>query len=493
MKELITLTYWRQGHPLPVESASDFYYVTLARHLYNTICATEMGRQSAKVWVAETAMNVAYYLEDVVSRLGFWRVFVEKHKSLYGKYLPFYTGMDEADYYPDEINLHDLYFLLWMSVQNNKRETLVNPENPYLMDLAATLYRQLDKEFEKAPINDDLLGYLQNPETYKTFDKLVLTGMKMMSSTYVFRPFTAMTERLSAYEVDRLLVPGSQLSLREYTIRFIQTFCKNTGPLALKGTEWLSSLMKYWGLTEDSQRLEQLKIMPLAYYRLVASDEQQLTLEAYDGEQFIISRDIFQPVIEQLAGVNKVCLATLVQYDEKWTTAGVVSWYANENLFEQYKSMQTERIRVNEEVYHKVLEANGHPMVYFEDWNAFMEWAKQHLDVGKDFKPTHEMTNGKCLALFADPTEGMTLVPNEARFICDPGNNPCYNVAQARRGSLTLLITPGSVSTRMLHYILDNKMLPDAAMPSVKDAAHGKCLVQENMDFIARFMRTVDY
>ncbi len=42
MKELITLTYWRQGHPLPVESASDFYYVNLARHLYNTICATEI-------------------------------------------------------------------------------------------------------------------------------------------------------------------------------------------------------------------------------------------------------------------------------------------------------------------------------------------------------------------------------------------------------------------------------------------------------------------
>lgn len=492
MKELITLTYWRQGHPLPMESASDFYYVNLARHLYNTICATEIGRQSTKVWVAETAMNVAYYMEDVISGLGFWRVFVEKHKSLYGKYLPFYA-IDESDYYMDEVNLPDLCFLLWMSVQNNKRETLVNPENPYLMDLASALYRQLDKEFEKAPINDVLLGYLKSPDTYKTFDKLVLTGMKMMSSTYLFRPFTALTERLSAYEVDRLLVPGSQKSLREYTIRFIQAFCKCTGPLALKGTEWLSALLEYWGLGEESRQVGQLQITPLSYYRLGACDEQQFTLEAYDGKQFVMPRDTFQPVIEQLAGVNKVCLATLVRYGDVWTTAGVVSWYANENLFEQYKSMETERRRINEEAYRKVLDANGHPMVYFQDWNAFMEWAKQHLDIGEEFKPSREMINGKCLALFANPEEGMTLVPNEARFICDPEYNPCYNAAQARRGSLALLITPGNVSTHMLHYILDNKMLPDAALLSAKDATHGKCLVQENMDFIARFMRTVDY
>lgn len=492
MKELINLTYWRQGHPLPVESASDFYYVNLARHLYNTICATEMGRQSTKVWVAEAAMNVAYYLEDVVSGLGFWRVFVEKHKSLYGKYLPFYT-INEGDYYTDEINLPDLYFLLWMLVQNNKREILVNPENPYLMDLASELYRQLDKEFEKAPINDGLLDNLKCPDMYQTFDKLALVGMKMMSNTYLFRPFTAMTERTAVHEVERLLVPGSQLSLREYTIRFIQVFCKNTGPLALKGTEWLSALLKCWGLTEESQRVEQLKIMPLAYYRLAASDEQQLTLETYDGEQFVMSRDIFQPVVEQLTTMNKVCLATLVHFGEKWVTAGVVSWYADASLFEQYKSMQTERHRVNEDVYHKVLEANGHPVVYFEDWSAFIEWAKQHLDVEEDFKPTREMTSGKCLALFADPTEGMTLVPNEARFICDPEHNPHYNAAQARRGSLALLITPGNVSTRMLHYLLDNNMLPDAALLSVKDVARGKCLVQENMDFIARFMRTIDY
>ena len=213
MKELITLTYWRQGHPLPVESASDFYYVNLARHLYNTICATEIGRQSTKVWVAETAMNVAYYMEDVISGLGFWRVFVEKHKSLYGKYLPFYA-IDESDYYMDEVNLPDLCFLLWMSVQNNKRETLVNPENPYLMDLASALYRQLDKEFEKAPINDVLLGYLKSPDTYKTFDKL---GWPRKGIIGVTMPGFGTTDR--TYTNALHLMTSLGVTVREVSIR----------------------------------------------------------------------------------------------------------------------------------------------------------------------------------------------------------------------------------------------------------------------------------
>ena len=85
MKDFITLAHWRTGHPLPTESDTDIYYVNLTRRLYNTIRSTEMGRQSTDAWVAETAMMMAWYLEDVVGELGFWHVFVELHRARYGK------------------------------------------------------------------------------------------------------------------------------------------------------------------------------------------------------------------------------------------------------------------------------------------------------------------------------------------------------------------------------------------------------------------------
>ena len=493
MKDFMTITYWRLGHPLPVESASDFYYVNLTRRLYSTIRATDMGRQCTEGWVAETAMTLAYYLEDVVSELGFWRTFVAKHKALYGKYLPFFP-IDESQYYLDEVNLQDVRFLLWMSVQDNKRETFVNPENPYLLELSEVLYRQLDREFEKAPINEELSGRLKNQAVYQDFSALILVGIKILSDTYLFRPFFKMTEGLVSREVNGLLQPGSQLALREYTIRFMQAFCKNTGALALSGAEWMADLLLHWGLAEESRKVAEMKVMPLAYYNLKAYDEKQLTLESADGCEYTLSRDMFQPLVEQLMKVNKVCLTTLVCYSGQWTTVGAMSWYSDFSLFEEYSSMVQERRRIHEEVCRKVLDGNeGRPVVYFQDWAAFMEWGRQHIEIEKGFKPTREMENGKCLVLFAAPDEGMTLVPNEARFICDGDYNPCYSAGQARRGSLNLLITPGNVSRRMLHYLLDNHLLPDATLPSIKDAERGKQLVQENMDFIARFLRTVDY
>lgn len=184
----------------------------------------------------------------------------------------------------------------------------------------------------------------------------------------------------------------------------------------------------------------------------------------------------------------------LVRYNGEWNTAGAVSWYPATELFEQYKNLRQERKRINEEACQKVVDATGgYPMVYFEDWNAFMEWGRKHNVIEEGFKPTLEMQKGRCLALFASPREGMTLVPNEARFICDPDHNPCYNAAQARRGSLNLLISAGNLSTDMLHFILDHQLIPDATLAALKDGEHGKQLVQENLDFIARFMRTIDY
>ena len=303
---------------MPVESASDFYYVNFTRRLYHTIRNTDVGRQSTEDWVAETAMTLAYYLEDVVSGLGFWRTFVTKHKALYGKYLPFFE-VDEKEYYLDEINLPDVCFLLWMSVQDNKREALVNPENPYLTELSEMLYRQLDKEFERAPINDDLLAQLKNPDTYSDFSRLSLVGMKMLGGTYLFRPFVKMTEGVVVREVNSLLTPGTQLSLREYTVRFMQVFGKNTGILALRGAEWMSAWLELWGLPDESRRVAEMEVVPLAYYRLQTYDAENLTLEGFDGTTYTLPRDAFQPLVEQLMNINKVCLTTLVHYVMKRT------------------------------------------------------------------------------------------------------------------------------------------------------------------------------
>lgn len=63
----------------------------------------------------EICLYTAAYLEDVISELGLWRSFVNKHSELYGTALPFYTLT--PDYTKDEINEEDIRFIIWNTLQ----------------------------------------------------------------------------------------------------------------------------------------------------------------------------------------------------------------------------------------------------------------------------------------------------------------------------------------------------------------------------------------
>ncbi|MBL7111164.1 MAG: DUF3843 family protein [Bacteroidales bacterium] len=71
---------------------------------------------------------IACYLEDIVSETGIWQAFTRQHRGLYGKDLPFYHTVD---YYHDEINLEDIYFLLWHFFSTVLYdEMIISPLNP---------------------------------------------------------------------------------------------------------------------------------------------------------------------------------------------------------------------------------------------------------------------------------------------------------------------------------------------------------------------------
>ena len=86
-----------------------------------------------------------------------------------------------------------------------------------------------------------------------------------------------MTEGVGVREVNSRLTPGTQLSVREYTVRFMQVFGKNTGILALRGAEWMSAWLELWGLPDESRRVAEMEVVPLAYYRLQTYDAENLT------------------------------------------------------------------------------------------------------------------------------------------------------------------------------------------------------------------------
>lgn len=162
-KTLIYTNHWLDLHPYEAVQPADQYYVQLANRLVEAMTLTGFSLDVR----CRLALYLAAYLEDQVSGMNLWQTFLKEHTRLYGKKLPFYTL--SADYYADEVNVEDVAFLLWNTVQKAVQHQqpvteeypfltkgFVDPLHPLLLDEAARLYAILAKAYEEAPVNEAL-------------------------------------------------------------------------------------------------------------------------------------------------------------------------------------------------------------------------------------------------------------------------------------------------------------------------------------------------
>ncbi|MCK4746830.1 MAG: DUF3843 family protein, partial [Bacteroidales bacterium] len=84
---------------------------------------------------------------------------MSQHKELYGKYLPFY---DPDEYYPDEINFEDIFFLSWYFMSMIQYdEIIINPVSSINTTIGAGIYNILNREYELAPENMKLKEFFK--------------------------------------------------------------------------------------------------------------------------------------------------------------------------------------------------------------------------------------------------------------------------------------------------------------------------------------------
>ncbi|QIU92911.1 DUF3843 family protein [Bacteroides faecium] len=491
MKNLINVNSWSLGH-LDVETnASDYYYVKLVRKLYDIIHFSEVGRDEGRVLCERFAMAATYYFEDVVSGIGVWQTFTSKHKELYGKYLPFYD-LDEEEYYQDEINFEDICFLMWMILQKEKKGTFLNPENPYLVKMASMIYNVLDAEFEKAPINAEMLERLKDQSYFQDFYSVKFMLTRLNDDLYLLKPFA--TGRTAKVEDEVKGVLGDSLddSSFAYAVESIMACCEKTGPLALYTKDWLAAMLTHWGMTEESERLATIESLKYAVYLLKRYDSEAICLEDIKGEEYVISRDSFKELPDSTLLDNKSFIGSLVKYDGEWLVNGVSSWSLGTKLFDAYKEKMT-MTGGDSVVYNKIMEINeNHPMLYFKDYEEMLGWFDRHIGLDERFTLPEQMKKQRFFAIYVDRVRDMAMLPDGALVIKDD-HNPYYSRKTAEEQGINYIVSAETTSKEMLHYLIEHNMLPDACINSIKGMERGRQLVQENMDFIARFMRGDDY
>lgn len=156
---------WLQLHPYKQSTPTDLYYTNIANRIYGMLEETHLAYSFKKDDVKQISIRMAAYFEDVISGLNIWRSFLNEHKALYGKYLPFYTPDDH--YYDDEVNYEDIRFLLWHYTQQYhgvNKGTFVSPDNAANGDTARLIYDLFCDEWTTAPENEQMQK-LFAPET----------------------------------------------------------------------------------------------------------------------------------------------------------------------------------------------------------------------------------------------------------------------------------------------------------------------------------------
>lgn len=485
----ITILDWKcerlhaKGYP------TDAYYVKLANKLLEYIRFSSLGKDLDEFEQARLAKTIALYLEDVISGVGLWRAFVDKHKELYGKYLPFFE-VDEEDYCLDEINREDVQFLIWMCRMRFREEAFFNPENWAIEELASKLYGVLDAEFEEAPINSGLKEYLFKPQI---FDDLMLVKdwcIWMLDRSYLTVQDQSVFNYLEQLEEELKSIYGSgNDGTVTYVAYSIASISMKVGPLALTAPGWLSQLLKVQGLNMESQLVADLEGLPINLYILKKFDDENIYLEGLDEKMYVVCRNSFSGLSEEVLQIGKGVLVPLVRYNQTWHVVGGASWGDFAEEFKEIRKDTKGKKASARLLFDKILAANaGSPLLYFKDYEELMGWLGKHIGFSSDFEPSVDLESGENLIVWTDPASDLKIVSGAAACVKDE-RNPYYNSQKAGEEALNILADSQQVPSEMLHYLLEHHLLPDARINSTKGEEYGKKLIQENLDFVARFTR----
>jgi len=180
---------WLEFHPYDKPQTTDYYYQGVCNKVYALLNSFDITKSKQDVTPAEakkiSCMLVAWF-EDVVSETRIWQAFTEKHHKLYGKYLPFYNL---EEYYPGEINLQDVQFLLWYYFSIRKSDEIIySPESPMFDVLGGLIFNIFDDEWEKAPVNGQMKNFLNIPPTETDYYAIRFIIDWLVLNSYLFFP-----------------------------------------------------------------------------------------------------------------------------------------------------------------------------------------------------------------------------------------------------------------------------------------------------------------
>jgi len=493
----IVLKDWLEYHPYDREVSSDHFYIDLCNDLQHEILHTDVEDHLVGADYKWLSCMLACYFEDVASQTGMWTSFINQHKKLYGKYLPFYdmTGYERGD-----INLADVQFLIWhFSSHLSIRNHFIDPFFITNTEIAKVVYELLNETSGQAPRNEDLKAALTlkpdaNIDDVREHLDFVFFGC------YLHHYY--MTTWLEEGILDVKNRNGTQDDIDE--IRAHLLFNKVSPLLAQSSGEMLAHRVgKTHPLYKNLMSLSKRKEGFFLYEGTTAKHVQMKHISS--GKQINLKNPNWDFSPE--AGKTIVRLGA-VQWGKELYAAGpafpvsdINKWPNAEGERSLFASVASQLgiIRREEECF---LEVNHNKRILFleskRETFLFIDsvWEKYHLKYGMDtidrkifdvndatFNVDDDLEN---LVIFFNPRSGLEFYPNIAQCISIE-NNPFFD--KNAEINIEELLMDERISSEFILFLIENKMIEIEPM-SGKEGFH---YVSTDCDFLLRYWKKERY
>ena len=485
---------WLDYKPYKMADEVDRYYSALADSVQNILFSTMWGKEITDPQaLRQEAIVLTCWFEDICSNIGIWRVVNDECLKRYGSRLPFYN-LDS--YYPGEVNVQDLQFLLWDFLQTaNTRGTLINPENPFIYELATQLADFFDSEFEYAPENERLYSFVHNPEIETDWMQFREWLMWFAFDSYV----TCDSRDLLEEQVRQLWEEGIDTPEISYSLSVDLSFREQTNILSLNPVRWCSRIT---GI-ESFEKVRRAVAKYLLYH---GHDGNVIDVtDICSGESYSVKVEekIYDNFLKTCEPEKSVLSMDLATDGQQWHLTGIMFVIGNikdkkiQDRVEQYKDHQ-EDLREHKQTYDVMLKRNnGSPLLFLKDSDEAKKAYKKYFDFSdadlKQLPP--QFFSGKNMMVFSDPKLGICFSPGAAEIIAHP-DNPLYNSEVAGLKGLNAYAKRDFLPYFLACRFHDAGYFKDARINSLKGEDYGREFVRKHgsylLDYFHAFTREYD-
>ena len=483
---------WLELHPYKQTNSVDQYYVGIAneihKRLYSSTIADAFEEEEN---IRYTSLCLAAWFEDVISQTGIWQAFTAECRKRYGAYLPFYPI--KGDYFPDEINLEDIRFLLWHHIQYLCRGiSAINPENPGIEQTAQEIYGLLAEEYETAPENERMQEFLYHSAMG---EEDFFHYREILDWFHYQCYFNIENVAQCRDEAERLLddekITPEMAETLIYATRTSLTFKGRRNLLSLTSPEWLALIGK---AHPEHQLWGKVKARENSCYLLEKEDDEFLYVKDLcsedEGEFKITKKSLNLSAIRSREVGKSTLICELIYFGNAWWQCGMLleNKY-NQKMAEYVDDLTKQKEKTNEKAaFHDFIKASGgKSFVFCQSQEEISDFLLNKMDYnlkeGLDI-PRINTENGAML--MANPHTGLHIQFKLCECIKSP-DNPNYNKEEAEKNAIMFIVNPDIIPYQLSCILQDEGMLPDAYLNSLQGKEYGQEFIRKNAHFLTDY------